>query len=138
MINFFKKKTDALKNFKKIELAVCSLLIHAAKLDGCYEDIEKITIKKCLKKLGLKEDKYIEALFNESEKLEQDSIQILEMTKEIKKLNYENRLEIIEMLLTTIYSDKNIHHYENNLVRRVAGLIYIEDFHVGEIKRKFK
>ena len=42
------------------------------------------------------------------------------------------------MLLTTIYSDKNIHHYENNLVRRVAGLIYIEDFHVGEIKRKFK
>ena len=64
MINFFKKKTDTLKNFKKIELAVCSLLIHAAKLDGCYEDIEKITIKKCLKKLGLKEDKYIEALFN--------------------------------------------------------------------------
>ena len=44
MINFFKKKTDTLKNFKKIELAVCSLLIHAAKLDGCYEDIEKITI----------------------------------------------------------------------------------------------
>ncbi|MAW02104.1 MAG: hypothetical protein CMI81_04400 [Candidatus Pelagibacter sp.] len=93
---------------------------------------------KCLKKLGLKEDEYIEALFNESEKLEKDSIQILEMTKEIKKLNYENRLEIIEMLLTTIYSDKNIHHYENNLVRRVAGLIYIEDVHVGEIKRKFK
>lgn len=84
MINLFKKKNDTPKNFKKIELAVCSLLIHAAKLDGCYEDIEKITIKKCLKKLGLKEDEYIEALFNESEKLEKDSIQILEMTKEIK------------------------------------------------------
>ena len=74
----------------------------------------------CLRELGLKDKEYIDALLIKSEELEKDSIQILEMTKEIKKLDYDKRLEIIEMLLKTIYSDeKTFHHYENNLIRRV-------------------
>tara|TARA_B100000674_G_C37798508_1_gene895256 strand:- start:521 stop:931 length:411 start_codon:yes stop_codon:yes gene_type:complete len=136
MFGLFKK--NEAKSFKKIEIAVCSLLIHAAKLDGEYKDIEKNTIKECLKELGLKDQEYIDALIIKSEELEKDSIQILEMTKEIKKLNYDNRLEIIEMLLKTIYSDEKTHHFENNLVRRVAGLVYVEDVHVGELKNKLK
>ena len=120
MFNLFKKNEE--RSFKKVEIAVCSLLIHAAKLDGEYKDIERSTIKVCLRELGL----------------EKDSIQILEMTKEIKKLDYDKRLEIIEMLLKTIYSDEKTHHYENNLVRRVAGLIYVEDVHIGELKQKLK
>ena len=92
----------------------------------------------CLKELGIKDQEYIDAPLIKSEELEKDSIQILEMTKEIKKLDYDKRLEIIEMLLKTIYSDENTHHYEDNLVRRVAGLVYVEDVHIGELKQKFK
>lgn len=136
MFNLFKKNEE--RSFKKVEIAVCSLLIHAAKLDGEYKDIEKTTIKVCLRELGLKDKEYIDALFIKSEELEKDSIQILEMTKEIKKLDYDKRLEIIEMLLKTIYSDEKTHHYENNLVRRVAGLVYVEDVHIGELKQKLK
>ena len=135
MFNLFKKNEE--KSFKKVEIAVCSLLIHAAKLDGEYKDIERNTIKVCLKELGLKDQEYIDALLIKSEELEKDSIQILEMTKEIK-LDYDKRLEIIEMLLKTIYSDEKTHHYENNLVRRVAGLVYVEDVHIGELKQKLK
>ena len=136
MFNLFKKNEE--RTFKKVEIAVCSLLIHAAKLDGEYKDIERNTIRMCLGELGLKDKEYIDALLIKSEELEKDSIQILEMTKEIKKLDYDKRLEIIEMLLKRIYSDEYTHHYESSLVMRVAGLIYVEDVHIGELKQKLK
>ena len=60
------------------------------------------------------------------------------MTKEIKKLQYEQRLEIIEMMLKVIYSDRQLCEFEDRLVRKVAGLIYIENKDLGEIKLKIK
>ena len=69
---------------------------------------------------------------------ERDSVEILNMTKEIKKLQYEQRLEIVEMMLKVIYSDNQLCQFEDRLVRKVAGLIYIENKDLGEIKLKFK
>ena len=69
---FFKKNKGEDNDLSK----VAALLIHAAKLDGEYKDIEKTTIKVCLRELGLKDKEYIDALFIKSEELEKDSIQI--------------------------------------------------------------
>jgi len=135
---FWNKEKQQNEEFKDIEIAVCMLLIHAAKTDNHFDEIEKRIIKESLFELGLKDKEYIDSLYNYSENKEKDSVEILNMTKEIKKLKYEHRLEIIEMMLKVIYSDDELCQFEDRLIRKVAGLIYIENKDLGEIKLKVK
>ena len=135
---FWNKEKQQNEEFKDIEIAVCMLLIHAAKTDNHFDEIEKRIIKESLFELGLKDKEYIDRLYNYSENKEKDSVEILNMTKEIKKLKYQHRLEIIEMMLKVIYSDDELCQFEDRLIRKVAGLIYIENKDLGEIKLKVK
>ena len=135
---FWNKNKQQNDEFKDIEIAVCMLLIHAAKTDNHFDEKEKRIIKESLFELGLKDKEYIDRLYNYSENKEKDSVEILNMTKEIKKLKYEHRLEIIEMMLKVIYSDDELCQFEDRLIRKVAGLIYIENKDLGEIKSKVK
>ena len=135
---FWNKEKQQNEEFKNIEIAVCMLLIHAAKTDNHFDEIEKRIIKESLFELGLKDKEYIDRLYNYSENKEKDSVEILNMTKEIKKLKYEHRLEIIEMMLKVIYSDDELCQFEDRLIRKVAGLIYIENKDLGEIKLRVK
>ena len=77
-------------------------------------------------------------LIIEAEKREQESNQIVEFTKEIKKKSMEFRLKIIEILWKIVYSDGTNDIYEANLIRRVCGLLYISDKESGIIKLKVK
>ena len=132
---FWKKKEE---KFDSIEVAICSLLIHAAKTDGNYEEQEKNLIKVFLKNFVNKDNSYINDLFEHSQNKEENSIEIHSMTKEIKSLDYSKRLEVIETLAKIIFSDDLLCHFEDRLLRKVAGLIYIEDKDIGNIKMKIK
>ena len=60
------------------------------------------------------------------------SVELYGITRVLKDhLNHEERLELMEMLWQVIYADGFVHDYEANLVRRVAGLLYIPDKEVG-------
>ena len=134
---FFKKQKEDKIKFKSIDIAICSLLIHTAKTDEKFDKQEKKLIDEYLLKLG-KNKEYINQLFEYCEIKEKNSVEILHMTKEIKKLNYQNRLEIVEMMIKIIYSDQHLCNYEDRLIRKVSGLIYIESKDLGEIKLKVK
>ena len=131
MFNFLKKKDNN-------NILVASLLIHAAKIDENYTEIEKTIIKKALIDLGLVKLNEANELLIEAEKKEQDSNQILEFTQQIKKNPIEFRLKIIEILWKIVYSDGTSDNYESNLIRRVCGLLYISDKDSGIIKLKVK
>jgi len=137
MINFFKKKDT--KNENKIDLMskTASLLIHAAKIDENYTEKEKSIIKKTLISLGVKEENLSE-LIETAEKNEKDSNQILDFTKEIKGSDDKFKTQIVECLWKIIYSDKNSDIYESNLMRRLSGLLYLDNKLVGDIKEKIK
>ena len=62
----------------------------------------------------------------------------MEFTKEAKNLDYEKKLIIIEALWSIIYSDRDADMYEENLMRRLSGLLYLDKTAVGDIKKKFK
>ena len=79
-----------------------------------------------------------EELIKKAEKKEQESNQIVEFTKEIKKYTMEFRHKIIEILWKIVYSDRTNNIYESNLIRRVCGLLYVSDKDSGEIKLKVK
>ena len=131
---FFKKKTEEKVNGKNTLIA--ALLIHAAKIDENYTSIEKGIIKKALTNLFKLESKKVDELLIEAEKKEQDSNQIIEFTREIKKNSLEFRLKIIEILWKIVYSDGTSDNYESNLIRRLCGLLYISDKDSGMIKLK--
>ena len=133
---FSKNKQDA--NSESLETSVTTLLIHAAKLDEKYSQDEKITINKCLVELGFGENDKVEKLINRCEALEKESNQILHLTQEIKKLKYTDRLKIIEVLVQVVYADGKMDEFEDNLIRRVCGLVYVENADVGPMKENIK
>ena len=133
---FSKNKQDA--NFESLETSVATLLIHAARLDENYSQNEKLTINKCLVQLGFGENDKVEKLIDRCEALEKESNQILHLTQEIKKLKYTDRLKIIEVLVEVVYADGRMDEFEDNLIRRVCGLVYVENADVGTIKENIK
>ena len=114
-----------------------SLLIHAAKIDENYTDNERKIIKKTLIQLGIKESK-VEKIMLTAEINEEKSNQILDFTKEIKNAGTEFKIKIIETLWAIIYSNKEEDMYESNLMRRLSGLLYLDNKIVGDIKEKIK
>ena len=133
---FSKNKQDA--SSESLETSITTLLIHAAKLDEKYSQDEKITINKCLVGLGFGEKDEVEKLIDRCEVLEKESNQILHLTQEIKKLKYTDRLKIIEVLVQVVYADGKMDEFEDNLIRRVCGLVYVENVDVGPIKENIK
>ena len=130
----FKKEKD--KNIDNKNILIAALLIHAAKIDDNYTDVEKEVIKKALINLNSTTPNEAEKLLKEAEKKEQESNQIIEFTKEIKKNSMEFRLKIIEILWKIVYSDGTSDSYESNLIRRLCGLLYVSDKDSGMIKLK--
>ena len=134
------------KMFKKVEkktqdkksILIAALLIHAAKIDENYAESEKKIIKRALEELNSLSENETEEIMREAEKKEQESNQIIEFTKEIKKNPMEFRLKIIEILWKIVYSDGTSDSYESNLIRRVCGLLYIPDADSGKLKLKVK
>ena len=124
-----KKESDLIK--------VSALLIHAAKIDQNYSSQEQKIIKQTLREFGADVENLEEILKN-GEKIENDSVQILDFTREIKSMNQENKIKIIETLWRIIYSNNEADMYETNLMRRISGLLYIDSKLMGDIKKKIK
>ena len=133
---FFEKKNE--ENINNKNILITALLIHAAKIDDNYTDVEKEIIKKALITLNAITPNEAEELLKKAEKIEQESNQIVAFTREIKKNSMEFRLKIIEILWKIVYSDGSSDSYESNLIRRVCGLLYISDRDSGTIKLKVK
>ena len=135
---FFEKKNEENININNKNILITALLIHAAKIDDNYTDVEKDIIKKALISLNAITLNEAEELLKKAEKIEQESNQIVAFTREIKKNSMEFRLKIIEILWKIVYSDGSSDSYESNLIRRVCGLLYISDRDSGIIKLKVK
>tara|TARA_B110000467_G_C17999861_1_gene304868 strand:- start:58 stop:486 length:429 start_codon:yes stop_codon:yes gene_type:complete len=137
MISFFKDKEKNIINNDKSYYNIAALLIHAAKIDGNYEEEEKIIVKKALIELGAKNSN-IDILISDAATIEKDSNQILDFTREVKKTSLPDKIRIVESLWKIIYSNNKADIYETNLMRRLAGLLYIDDKTMGDIKEKIK
>jgi len=133
---FFEKKNE--ENINNKNISITALLIHAAKIDDNYTDVEKKIIKKALISLNAITPNEAEELLKKAEKIEQESNQIVAFTREIKKSPMKFKLKIIEILWKIVYSDGSSDSYESNLIRRVCGLLYITDRDSGMIKLKVK
>ena len=130
---FEKKDNNEIEDLSK----VTALLVHAAKIDEKYSDHEEQIIKKTLLEIGAQSTN-IEKIIEKGKEIEANSNQILNFTKEVKNMTEQNKLKIIESLWKIIYSNKEADIYETSLMRRLAGLLYIDNKVMGDIKEKIK
>ena len=133
---FFKKKSNTEINADSI--LVAALLVHAAKIDENYTDVERKMIKKAIITLNKISENEAQEILDKAEKKEQESNQIIEFTREIKNKSMEYRIKIVEILWKIIYSDGTSDNYESNLIRRICGLLYVSDRDSGMIKQKIQ
>ena len=130
---FFKKNENEKDDLAK----VAALLIHAAKIDENFTNKEEEIIKQALKKISGDESD-INNLIKKGKIIEENANQILDFTREVKNMDEQNKIKIIETLWRIIYSNKKADIYEMNLMRRLAGLLYIDHKTMGDIKQKIE
>ena len=125
------------KDDKDDLIDICALLIHAAKIDENYSLKEEKIIEQTLQLIGAEKEK-LEEIIKSAKIIENDSNQILSFTKKVKNMNNENKIQIIEALWKIIYSNNDADIYETNLMRRLGGLLYIDNKIMGDIKEKVR
>ena len=132
---FFKSKETTNKNSDLIKVA--ALLIHAAKIDENFSKGEEAIIRQALLQIGANNEN-LEKIFADGKKIEENSNQILEFTKEVKNMEENDKIKIIETLWKIIYSNNEADIYETSLMRRLGGLLYIDSKLMGDIKERIK
>ena len=137
MISFFENKDGAKNNEHSSYTKIAALLIHAAKIDEEYTAEEREIIEKTLIELGV-EKLNISKIISEATIIEENSNQILDFTREVKDMPEKDKIKIVESLWKIVYSNKTSDVYESNLMRRLAGLLYIDSKIMGDLKEKIK
>ena len=132
---FFVKDKKRNKDINLIKVA--ALLIHVAKIDENFSEIEEKIIKKTLIEMGAEKDALL-SILKDAKKIEENANQILEFTKEVKSMSEINKIKILETLWKIIYSNNEADMYETSLMRRLEGLLYIDSKTMGNIKQKIK
>ncbi len=135
MIKFFKNKNKNKNDMDSSLIKITALLIHAAKIDENYTEKERKIIRKAIVELDSKDNNIDEVLIK-AEEIEKNSNQILDFTKEVKNMNEDSKIKIIEVLWKIVYSDNNPDMYENSLMRRLSGLLYLDPKIVGDTKKR--
>ena len=135
MIFKFLNKDKEKPNANTESINIACLLIHAAKIDENYTSEERGIIKKTVKKL-YPDLNNLDDIISKAEQKENDSNHIQEFTRDVKSLSTENKIIIVETLWRIILSDGKSDIYEDNLMRRLAGLLYLDDKIMGETKVK--
>ena len=134
---FDKRIEEENEQFNTVQIAISTLMIQTAVYDGVFDEQEKSEILELIKKyFNFSEDQKL-SLFKIAMKVNDDSNDMQQFTRTLNdNLSEEEKLNIIEMLWRIIISDGHIDDYENTLIRKISGLLYISDRDVGQIKKK--
>ena len=138
MLDRFKSFLDERKSLASAEegthtpdefhLAAAALLVHAATIDSEFDPKERGRIEwLCENRFGLDQEE-AHALVEAAEWEAGESVQLLSYTRTIKDgFSYKERVHLMEMLWEVVYADEVVEAHETMLMRRIAGLIYVED-----------
>lgn len=120
-----------------VQVAAVALLIEAAVMDGDFDEAERQAIAGLIESRFGFEGAAVEELIQLGEEAVERSNQLYAFTRVVKTgFDFEDRIEMIEMLWDVACADGEIHDFEANLVRRVAGLIHVSDRDSGAARKR--
>ena len=124
-------------NMDELQAAAAALLVEAACMDGRFDDQERKSILILLEQHFNLNDDESSTLLVEAENLIENAGDLYTFTRVIKdKYEPKQRIALIEMLWEVAFADGNVDYYEANLISRVAGLIFVNDFDRGEARKR--
>ena len=121
----------------ELHLAVAVMLVEAARMDERFDERERAAIARLIEtRLELPADD-AEALVDAADKIAGEMGELWTFARVVKdRYSHDERVEMIEMLWEVAYADGELHHYEANLLRRIAGLIYVSDRESGLARKR--
>ncbi len=121
---------------KNLEL-LCGLMIEAAYTDGNIDKNELSKITKSLVNTFNEDAKDVDLMLKEAVKNKNNSKSLHHYTSFINKnFDDDKKLLLIEALWEIVLSDGQIHDFESNLIRRLAGLLYVSDVNSGNARKR--
>lgn len=120
-----------------LRVAVAALMVEAATLDGTFDADERARVLALLSRRFQLDDTQARALLTEAEKVQDRAAGLEGLTRTVKNaLDHDQRVEVLEMLWEVVYADGRLHDYEANLLRRLAGLVYVSDQEAGAARKR--
>ncbi len=121
----------------ELHLAAAALLAEAALGDDRFDDVERVAIGRLLRERFDLDEADAERLVEAATQRAKDSVHLLRFTRQIKdNFSPAERVELIEMIWEVVYADGELHEYEDSLLRRIAGLIYVSDRDRGAARKR--
>ena len=116
---------------------LAGLMIEAANTDGNISQDEVNKISLSLINIFKEEPKEVERALSRALDEKDNSRSLHYYTSKLNKsFSHEKKLLLIEVLWEVILADNEIHDFESNLLRRLAGLLYISDIECGNAKKR--
>ena len=122
------------KENKEIDI-LSGLMIEAANTDGEITQEELDKISHSLINIFKEDPKVVEVSLSKAFNNKDNSRSLYYYTSKLNKsYSNEDKIKLIEVLWEIILADNEIHDFETNLIRRLAGLLYISDVECGNAK----
>ena len=119
---------------KEIDI-LSGLMIEAANTDGEVTQEELNKISHSLVNVFKEDPQAVEVSLTKAFENKDNSKSLYYYTSKLNKsYSNENKVKLIEVLWEIILADNEIHDFETNLIRRLAGLLYISDVECGNAK----
>ena len=120
-----------------VAAAAVAVFVEAAQLDGDFDEDERRVICNILTERFQLSSEDAEALINDALREHDSPNKVYAATRLIRDVfSDEERIDVMEMLWEVAYADGEVHDYEANLVRRVAGLLYVQDRDSGRARKR--
>jgi uncharacterized tellurite resistance protein B-like protein len=121
----------------ELQLALTALLIEAAYSDDHFDQTERATVAQIVERRFNLSSSDAHALLAAGEAAASESAELFRFTRIInERLSPEERVELVEMLWEVAYADRVLDEYEDSLLRRVGGLIYVTDRERGMARQR--
>jgi Uncharacterized protein conserved in bacteria len=122
---------------EKPEDLVAAILLEAAIIDGDFAESERTAITKLLRKRFVIDDGDLDLLIERARHETENTVDLYAISQRVTKVfNYDERLELVEMLWEVVHADGIIEDFESNIMRRLAGLLHVSDRESGNAKKR--
>ncbi len=122
---------------EELQIAAAALMVEAARLDDEFDETERAKIRELVVERFELTSEEGDSLIEAAEARIAESIQLHGFTRVVKSaFTPEERVELVEMLWEVVYADGKLHHYEANLMRRLAGMLQVSDRDAGAARKR--
>lgn len=121
----------------ELHLAAAVLLIETARMDDTIGDDERGVIVDLVRARFELSAEEVSSVVELADEVAENAVELSRFTSRVRDgFDHDERVEMVEMLWRVVYADGVVHDHEANLLRRVAGLLYVSDRESGAARKR--